>query len=123
LALIFHLCEFPELSEVCVSVESVELAIKWAGHLEAHAKKVYSNVIYSEIVSGHALAKKIKSGAVVDGMTVRSIYRKGWSQLESGPRVDKALGLLEDLGWLRVEQVRGATKAREEIRLNPSLVG
>ena len=45
----------------------------------------------------------------------------GWSHLESSGQVDKALALLEDHGWLQVDQVKSATKPREEITLNPML--
>ena len=117
--MIFHLCKHPDLSEKAVGRESVELALKWSKLLEAHAKKVYSSVLHSEITAGHALAKKIQSGDVTNGMTVRFIYRKCWSKLESSKQVDQGLALLEDLNWLRVEQVKGTTKSREEIHLNP----
>ncbi len=121
LSLIFHLCEYPTLSITEVGDSSLEQALKWADLLESHARKIYSNVIHSELRSAHALMKKIQSNAVTSGMTVRSIYRKGWSHLESSSQVDKALALLEDSGWLQIEQIKGATKAREEIVLNPRL--
>ena len=121
LSLIFHLCKYPDLKEKAVEREAVELALRWSKLLEAHAKKVYSSVLHSEITSGHTLAKKIQSGDVTDGMTVRSIYRKGWSKLESSKQVDQALALLEDLNWLRVEQIKGTTKPKEEVFLNPQL--
>ncbi len=122
LALIFHLCDNPKIDELSeVSKEAIELAIKWSEFLEAHAKKVYSGILHSEIKAAHALAKKIMSKAVTDKSTVRSVYRKCWSGLENSKQVDKALSFLEDLGWLRLVQVKINHGIKEEIHINPKL--
>lgn len=122
LALIFHLCEQPQITRDSVVGEaSIKLAIKWSALLEAHAKKVYSNVIYSDLTAAHALAAKIKQGAVQDRCTVRSIYRKCWANLENSKQVDKAIAVLEDLGWLKVDQVKMTFRTKDELILNPRL--
>ena len=121
LALIFHLCEFPTLDSIEVGEKSLEKSLQWSRTLESHARKIYSHILHCELQSAHTLAKKIQSRSVESGMTVRAIYRKGWSHLESSSQVDRALAVLEDCGWLRVDQVKGATKPREEITLNPQL--
>lgn len=120
LALIFHLGS-DQYAQGAVGKSSIELAIKWAHLLEAHAKKVYASTMYSELKAAQALSAKIKAGAIKDGDTVRSVYRKCWSHLESSQKVDTALALLEDLAWLRVEQVKVTYRTKDAIRLNPRL--
>lgn len=120
LALIFQLCQGPKEIEK-VGTESIQLALRWVELLEAHAKKVYASIIQSDLAAAQALAKKISSGAIQDGATVRSIYRKHWSSIETPKQVDKALSVLEDLGWLAVHQVKVNFGTKDEIRLNPKL--
>lgn len=120
LALIFHLGS-DQYAQGAVGKSSIELAIKWANLLEAHAKKVYSSTMHSELKAAQALSAKIELGAVKDKDTVRSVYRKCWSNLESSQKVDMALALLEDLAWLRVDQVKATYRTKDEIRLNPKL--
>lgn len=120
LALIFQLCDNPENSDYVEAIP-LHLALQWLELLEAHARKVYASIIQSEVTAGLALAKKIQTGVVKDGCTVRSIYRKHWSSLESPKQVDRALTLLEDLGWLTVNQVKVGFTSKDQIELNPKL--
>ena len=95
--------------------------MRWQEFLESHAMKVYSSVTHGELKAAHRLAKKIKTKSVKDRDTVRSVYRKGWSGLESKNQVEKALSVLEELSRLRIDQVKSGYRNREEIRLNPKL--
>lgn len=104
-----------------MELQALQMALKWLSLLEVHAKKIYSSLIQSDLTSARALAKKINAGAIKNGATVRSIYRKHWSSLETPKQVEKALGLLEDLGWLAVQQVKVNFGTKDEIRINPNL--
>lgn len=126
LALIFQVIEFGKLinSTVQISNRNLELAIAWSEYLEGHATKIYSSAINPEAKAAHRLAKKIFSGEIYCGMSVRSIRRHCWSGLGSGELVDKGLELLERLGWVKRQRLKfdgksGATS--EVIRLNPNL--
>ena len=118
LALIFHLIEDRTGR---VRSDSLALAIKWSELLEMHARKVYSSIIDDEFICAQRLAAKIAKGAVIDGMTIRSIYRKCWSGLDTNSQVDYAVNLLEESNWIRIETIKNMGRPREEIRINPKL--
>ena len=67
------------------------------------------------------LAKKIKSQAVKDGDTLRSIYRRHWSWLDTPDKLDKAIARLEECGWVLVESVINNTGKSQVIRINPKV--
>ncbi|MFK7827511.1 MAG: DUF3987 domain-containing protein [Oligoflexales bacterium] len=120
LSLIFQLCDESKAHKE-VGLDALELSLKWLILLEEHARKVYSSIIQSDITAARALGKKIIDGQIKDGSSVRSIYRKHWSSLDTPKQVDKALTVLEDLGWLSVQQVKINYRAKDEVRLNPNL--
>jgi len=120
LALIFHLLE-NQTSESSVSSTSLELALKWVHFLELHARKIYGDVQFSELLSAEALANKIRSGKVQNGDSIRSIYRRHWARLDSPEATDQAVDVLERHHWLRVEQTKSGARPSEVIRFNPNL--
>ncbi len=126
LALLFHLVDFVDekTSSPKVSRAATELAIKWCAFLEGHAKRIYAGLIRPDIHAAHLLAKKIEQGKVLDGMTVREVYRKGWSQLTEQKIVLAGLEALAELNWLRLSEVSptGQGAPSEIIRLHPNLV-
>ncbi len=126
LSLIFHLvdnCE-AEFVPLEVSADSISMALTWIEILEQHARRIYSQSINPDIHAAYALDKKIRAGRLTDGTTVREIYRNEWSDLTKPEFVKGGLALLEKLGWLRVEEVRGSAGGApsELIRLHPELV-
>jgi len=111
-----HLGKFPKLvpalalaCELCshqdgaISSRSLVKAIGWAEYLEAHARRIYSSVMNSEIVAAHALVKKL-SILIKRPFTARDLYRKGWSDLTDPLDVQRAAELLVDHGWLGAEE-------------------
>jgi putative DNA primase/helicase len=124
LALIFHLVARIPTGEGSsdVSLAAATLAAAWCEFLEAHAQKVYAGVLHKDLQAAHALAEKIRSGAVVDGQTVRDLYRNGWALLRTPDDVQGGLTLLEHLGWLRIDEEAPGLKggrAKEIIHLHP----
>jgi putative DNA primase/helicase len=126
LALIFHLVDLMTTGECAptVSLAAAKLAAAWCDFLEAHASKVYAGVLHKDLQAAHAIAEKIRSGAVVDGQTVRDIYRNAWALLRTTDDVQCGLAALERYGWLRVYEEVATPKGgrpREVLRLHPEL--
>lgn len=106
-----------------IDIESLSAAIKWARHLEIHARRVYSLALNPQIHAARALAQKIKNGNIPDGACLRDIYRHQWSHLKTRASVDMAVAILMDCHWVIVEEIRQTTGAPSEVlRLNPSLL-
>jgi len=105
LALILHLVDVADGARPGpVTLKAARLAAAWTEFLEAHARKVYAEELAGNVSGAHALAEKIRAGAVVDRMTVRSIAERDWSGLHGSGRVFEAAEGLEALGWLRIEE-------------------
>jgi hypothetical protein len=126
LALIFALIEMaakvPGTSRGAVSEQHVRLSIRWCAFLEAHARKIYTEEMNSSLSAAHALAEKIRAGAVVDGQTVRDLYRHHWAGLRTPERVLAALIELTDLGWVRIDYVLTGGRSSPVVRLHPDLL-
>lgn len=128
LALLFHLvevaCKKPVKPAGGVSRAAAGLAAAWCAYLEAHAEKVYAVERHPGDGAGRALAEKIRAGAILDGQTVRTIYRHQWSGLTTPQNVSAGLAVLEALHWVRVSagpvSERGGQPA-DVIRLHPDL--
>jgi hypothetical protein len=122
LALVFHLMDaVNDPDNGGVSLEALELAIRWAEYLEAHARNVYAAEIDEEAVAGHILAGLIKRGKVKDGATVRDIYTAERAHLKTAGQVRAAVAYLAQYGHVRLE-VHGEGKpgrSREVVRLHP----
>ncbi len=104
-----------------VGAKSTEKAIELAHYLERHAMKVYNEELSIAQKGAQLLAQKIKSGAVKDGDSLRSIYRRHWSWLDTSEKLDKAISKLEECSWLLVETVTNHTGKSNVIRINPKV--
>lgn len=126
LALNFEIVEMLDQRSLVgtVSIESAILAERWCKFLEAHANRIYSKIADAQIVSAHELAQKIRTGKVKDGNTIRSIYRPHWTNLDEKEKVEAALSVLQEAGWIRkckVQSKSGDGAPSEVIRINPML--
>ena len=106
-----------------VGVESITMAINWAHYLELHAQKLYQETLSVPEKGALLLAKKIKSGTVKDGDSLRSIYRRHWSWLDTPEKLDRAIARLEECGWVLVESISNATGKSSVLRVNPKVGG
>lgn len=123
LALIFHLVanHAKQLSTSDqIQSDSIQLALSWARFLEAHARKVYSDVLTPSLKGAHIIAKKIAEGQINDQDSLRSIYRRQWASLRTPAELEPALVILEDAGWVKIETIM-TSKSTEILRINPSL--
>lgn len=125
LALIFHLVENIEMIGFIsnrIGPENLERAIQWVELLEKHARRVYGQTLDSDLHAAHALARRIKSGDILSGTSIRSIYRCSWSGLTDADLVKSGLSKLESFGWLKVIQSENQFgPASEIIMLNPQV--
>lgn len=99
------------------------MAIDWAKYLEFHAQKLYLETLSTPQKGALLLAKKIKSEAVKDGDSLRSIYRRHWSWLDTPEKLDRAIARLEECGWVLVESISNNTGKSSVIRINPQVSG
>jgi Protein of unknown function (DUF3987) len=106
LALIFHLIDamMGEAVTTAVSLNAAQLGADWCDFLEAHARKVYAGVLHKDLQAAHALAEKIRSGALTSGQTVREVYRNAWALLQTPDDVYGGLRYLERCGWVRLTE-------------------
>lgn len=131
LALIFHLIDSVQLGEKIgnVSLNCVEMAIKWCDYLESHARRIYGMVLHSATFKANALALKLEKLKVEDkwrteGLGARDIHRKNWKGLTELKAVNEALELLVDYGWLDEQEIestiRGGRPSKRYL-INPKI--
>ena len=130
LALLFHLVDWADATHGQRSIGPVPLqaatnAIAWADYLELHARKLYATELDTAGEAAKRLWQRIEEREVRDRETVRTIYRHGWSTLQTADEVLAAIEVLERANIARVEQVSadGAAGGRpsDVIRLHPRL--
>jgi hypothetical protein len=109
-------------SKVEVGLESIEWATEMVSYFEQHARKLFSCILYKELVSAHALAQKILEGRVKDGSPKRSVYRPNWAGLNNLLSVDLALAVLEEKNWIRLETRHTEGRPSEIVRINPEIL-
>jgi hypothetical protein len=71
--------------------------------------------------SARELLKKLKAGEVSYGDPVRSIYNRKWTGLKDRAKVNGALEVLADQGWLRVHKLESGGRPSELVLLHPEL--
>ncbi|WP_291375460.1 YfjI family protein [Acinetobacter sp. UBA6720] len=131
LALIFHLIDSVQLgvSVGGVSLNCVEMAIKWCDYLESHARRIYGMVLHSATFKASALAIKLKKlnhneSWRMDGFSARDVHRKNWKGLNELNTVNDALELLVDYGWLNEQEIesteRGGRPSKRYL-INPKI--
>lgn len=123
LALVFYVVENIDHldGDDQIGTQYAELSIKWCHYLDLHAQKIYRVGKDPRFKSASALADKIKAGKVRDGESLRSIYRRHWSYLDSPEKLEGATAILAEHGWIQVQTTKGAFKSSSTIRINPNL--
>lgn len=101
LALVNHLINITDGSSPGpVTLEAAEKAAAWCDYLEGHARRIYG-MIGNSGAEAAELAKKVEAGKLLDGFTIRDIYRQGWHLLSEKEAAEKAAEELTEAGWLR----------------------
>jgi len=89
---------------VAVPLAQAKRAADWCdNYLESHARRIYSCIVNPQVRAARDLARKIKSRKVGgnESFSVRDVYLKGWTGLDTPEAVRQAIDLLEDAGWIR----------------------
>ncbi|MBV8488787.1 MAG: DUF3987 domain-containing protein, partial [Planctomycetaceae bacterium] len=124
LSLIFHLIDSHNRSRIeAISLRAVAAAAAWCELLEAHAKRVYQSALDGDPDAAMQLGERIKA-SLPNPFTFRQVAQKGWSNLSTVEDVRKAVGILEDRGWVKVvEDQPSQTGGRpsEKVWINPAI--
>ena len=120
LALLFHLVDVVD-GQVNgpVTLQSAKLAAAWCDFLESHVRRIYSASFEGDPEPALRLAERIKSGRVPSPFTVRQVAQNDWSGLNSAEQVERAVGKLEQLNWLRGVEVATGGRPKTEYHINP----
>lgn len=125
LSLIFHLLNLSDNTDIAdtpdISDRSLQKALSWEKVLRSHAKKIYSESVKIEYSPVFSLANKIIFGHVTDGFKPRTIYRKGWSGLETASKLEKVLKLLKELNWVQKQKIENGSVISEIVRIHPRI--
>lgn len=124
LALIFHLIDVVDSGTPDhVSSEAAEKAVAWCKYLETHARRVYGLVADVGQQAALKLAEKIRDRKLIDGFTVRDIYRQNWTMLNDKDIAKEACNELLEAGWLKKEETKSSfgQKGKEEYFINPKI--
>lgn len=122
LALVFHLLSGHTGS---VKHESLQLALRWAEFLEAHALRLYSTVVHADAHAAQMLAKHIRKRDLDSPYTPRQVVQKGWEGLGTTECVLAAIEVLAEHGWItrHEEKPKGNRGGRPSVRceVNPKI--
>jgi Protein of unknown function (DUF3987)/Bifunctional DNA primase/polymerase, N-terminal len=104
LALIMHLVDGKKGN---IDVDTLLRAIAFSEYLESHAKRVYGAGMRSDVEGAKSIIERLEKGDLIDGFTMRDVYKKDWKHLTQWQSVRDALDILVEYRWLREEAVRG----------------
>jgi putative DNA primase/helicase len=124
LALLFHVIEAPWPDPIPpVSLAAAEMAARWCDLLEAHARRVYQYATEGDTEAAETLGERL-AASLPNPFACWQVAQKGWRNLGTVDEVRRAVGILEDRGWVKVvERPSGALGGRpaEEVWVNPSV--
>lgn len=125
LALIFAHIDTPQ-NDGLVGVTEVGRALDWYEFLRTHAERIYQSASIPQVAGAKTILKKIKAQVIKDGFTPREIALKGWSGLNDVETVRKALAVLVDYDYLRMEKTTPSSvggRVSESYLINPKALG
>lgn len=104
-----------------VTLAATQRAAAWTAWLDLHARRIYGVEVEPGRRAARLLARRILSGDVADGQTVREITQADWSGLTNRTRVREGLADLERSRWLRVLEVPTRGRKSTIVRLHPDI--
>lgn len=124
LALVFHAIEVADgrCPPGAVPLECVRRAAGMCELLQIHTRKAYGEHVDDSLSRASALASKIHSGVLQDGISLRDLSRHHWRNLSTPEDVRVAVDYLSDLGWCRVGRAETGGRPSQVLRLNPRLL-
>ncbi|MFL6448519.1 MAG: DUF3987 domain-containing protein [Bryobacteraceae bacterium] len=126
LALIFELSDYicGTGSGSLVSPANAAKAALWCDYFESHATRVYSCIVTPQLRLARELAEKIKKRKLDAIFSVRDVYLKGWSGLDSPEAARQAVEVLTETHWIRPYVGDEGTKGgrpSEQYEINPAV--
>jgi putative DNA primase/helicase len=106
-----------------VSKSAAMAAAAWCDLLESHARRIYHSAMEGAVDDAARLAERIRE-SLPNPFTCRQVAQKGWTGLGTVDDVRRAVGILEDRGWVKVVETAPANvggRPKEEIWINPRL--
>lgn len=122
----------PSLALIChlanggsgpVSLDALQQALAWGEYLTNHTERIYNLGLTHDVSSAKALVKKIQQGELDLPFTIRSVYRKGWTGLNSPKLAENAVELLEDLNIVQRQTLQTGGRSSEVFECHPKLLG
>lgn len=120
LALIFHLADAKCFPCGPVTLASAQRSVGWCTFLEAHARRIYASVTLGDLCTARSLLDKLRSGKLSSPFTLRDVYRRQWTGLDTREAASAAIAVLDDHGWVRENPVSTSGRPRREYFLHPS---
>jgi putative DNA primase/helicase len=124
LALIFHVTNTHVDDQLTpVNLDAVESAAAWCELLELHAHRIYHAGMEGDPDDAIRLAERIKQSRP-NAFTIRDVQRKGWAGLSTNEDVRRAVGILEDRGWVKVVKIPSTETGggpAEKVWIHPTL--
>ena len=91
-------------------------AAAWAEYLESHARRIYAVAANPDLPAAHALLARLRE--LPDPFTPKLVYDKGWHRLDR-ESTRKAIDLLTEHHWLRIERVDTGGRPSLICHVNP----
>jgi hypothetical protein len=98
-------------------------AAAWCDVMEEHARRIYQAATDGDMQPARTLAGRMTKG-LPGPFTTRDVQKKGWSGLTDTDEIERALGVLEEHGWVRgVEYPSGERGGRPTVKyhINPAV--
>lgn len=102
LALINHLCDS---DDSMVSESALLRALAYSEYLESHAKRVYSHGTQPGIDGAKAVLTKLRVGKLSYPFSLRDVYRKCWTGIDTPKKVQSAIDVLLDYNHLTQSEI------------------
>lgn len=103
-----------------IDVDTLERVLVLQRYFEAHAKRCYESVSGGAVNDAKTIICLLKEKRLSDHFKAADIYRNGLGGLSDSVKVKEALELLQEYGWIALEQVRSKNGRPSEFWiLNP----
>jgi putative DNA primase/helicase len=104
-----------------VGLAAAQTAAASVDFFDAHARRVYAPELGQLTSPRAALAERVRAGAVRDGDTVRSVYRRQGAGLRTRELVEQGVADLIPYGWVRLEERQTGGRQERVLRVHPAL--
>ena len=126
LALIFYLAKTLGTGQcpTAIDEQSARQAIQWCEYLETHARRLYASGENPSMESARALYERIQKGDLPHEFSPRDVYyAKHWSKLDTVEKVNDAIKILKEFGWVKTEEVKTLGRSTIKVIVYPQLRG